>query len=421
MKCWLLPLALALALGGCGAPSPPQNTGGVSVPSGRCGRGLVVVGSDYQSTNVSLVGLDGAVLSSSLVYSASTSSALSAPLSGDVVTPNTPVTGAEVVLIDRYPASVLSWIDLATAQVRAQLDVRTGFASNPQDYLELSSAKAYVSRYETNSTPGVEPFDGGGDVLVVDPTVPGIVDRIDLSAAVDQAAGFLARAGPMVVVDEHAYVLVAAYDATFGQSAPSRVVTIDTTTDEIAGVTVLEGLHGCGALALSGDRLAVACSGVFGGDANASIAESAVVVLTIEGSVPNELTRHTAADIAGQPIGFAIDFAAADNLLVSALGSFVGDGADVTDALFSVGLTDGSVQEVWRNQQRPFELGQVRCVAPTAMASETSSLGCGDCWLADAEASQLHLLQLGAGGIEVVDSLTVETAIGLPPRALGRF
>ena len=126
--------ATALAwLAGCNAPDPPPTTGGTDLPPGACGRGAVVIGSDYQSTNVSLVGVEGEVLSPSFLSSATSSAGLTAPLSGDVAVPSMPAAGEEIVLLDRYPAAVLTWVDVVTGSVRAQLNVATGFAANPQD------------------------------------------------------------------------------------------------------------------------------------------------------------------------------------------------------------------------------------------------------------------------------------------------
>ena len=172
-------IALAVATMGCNAPLPPGSTGGIDTELGACGRGLVVVQSDYQSTNASLLGLGGQVLSSSFISSATESAELAAPLSGDVVVPTTPAFGAEIVLIDRYPASVLTWVRVEDATVRGQLNVGTGFASNPQDYLLVGDDKAYLSRNERNSQPGAEPFDLGSDLLVIDPGALAITRRID--------------------------------------------------------------------------------------------------------------------------------------------------------------------------------------------------------------------------------------------------
>jgi hypothetical protein len=388
------------------------------VPLGRCGRGLIIVGTDYQSTNVSLVGLDGAVLSSSFISSGSTSSALSAALSGDVVTSTTPQLGEEVVLIDRYPASVVTWLDVATGEVRAQLEVRTGFPSNPQDYLALSDDEAYVSRYETNPTPGQVEHDGGGDVLIIDPSVPSITGRIDLQPAVTEP-GFLPRAGRMVRDGDSVYVLLAAYDQTFASSAPSRIVTLR--DGAIAGVTVLDGLHGCSSLAIeplsTSPRLAVACSGNFGGDESATLAESGVVILaTFEDDIPVEIRRHAAS---AQPFGFGLDFIDDRRVLATALGSFGNGGPDVTDALLVVDIDSGDVTTVLRGKELPFELGDVRCT--TAVALEGSTAGCSSCWLADGEAGRLHRISVDADGAIVAESIQVDSSIGLPPRGVGRF
>ncbi|PKN46336.1 MAG: hypothetical protein CVU63_07695, partial [Deltaproteobacteria bacterium HGW-Deltaproteobacteria-20] len=82
---WLAVITL-LGSFACNVASP-DNTGGTDITAGACGRGLVVVNTDYQSTNVSLVAIDGKVLSTSFLSSASTPPGLSAPLGGDVVVP----------------------------------------------------------------------------------------------------------------------------------------------------------------------------------------------------------------------------------------------------------------------------------------------------------------------------------------------
>src|SRR5690606_21913440 len=99
----------------------------------------------YASANVALVGLDGSTLSGSFISSGSAAPSLNAALSGDVTLPGQRMTG-DIVLIDRFPNSVLTFVDVQTAEVTRQIPVRTGFDSNPQDFLELSAGKALVSR-----------------------------------------------------------------------------------------------------------------------------------------------------------------------------------------------------------------------------------------------------------------------------------
>ncbi|MBW2457411.1 MAG: hypothetical protein JRI68_23085 [Deltaproteobacteria bacterium] len=418
----------AATLVACGAPEPPGATGGTDVPVGLCGRGLVVVSTDFQSTNVSLVGTGGQVLSESFISSASADAQLSAPLSGDVVTPTEPQLGAEIVLLDRYPASVLTWVDVAAGTVRGQLDVATGFAANPQDYVAVSETKAYVSRHEGNPTPGAEPFDGGNDLLVVDPRGPQVVGRIDLLPAMDDAPGFLPRPNRMVRLAERLYVLLSGYSADYTDSAPSRIVTIEVATDTILGVTVLDGLHGCAGLAIAPrfapvgapvaqPDLAVACCGDCV-SANASLAEAGVVVLSTQGDLPTETDRWTAADLLGQPMGLSLDFVDDSHLLVTALGSFE---PPVLDAVFELAIQTGEVREILRSDEQPFELGEVRCLTAVAGADAPAEDACGGCFIADAEHNRLHRLAGAGTGLVLVESIVVDTSIGLPPRVLGRF
>lgn len=405
--------ALTLLLAGCDATAPPPTTGGVVLPEGPCGRGLVLVESDYQSTNVAIVGLDGAVLSSSFISSASASAALSAPLSGDVVVPTSPTSGAEVVLVDRYPAAVITWVYLATAAPRAQLDVSTGFAANPQDYLELAADKAYVTRLDANASPGAQPHDQGGDVLVVDPRAPAIIGRIALDAAMADAPGFLPRPNRMLRAGDDVYVLLSAYSADFSDSAPSRVVRIDAGRDAIAAVTVLPGLHGCAGLALARRAplaLAVACSGKFGGDSAPTLVESGVAILA--GDPLAVVASHEAAAI-GQPFGLSLAFADGA-ILTTALGAFGSGGApDTLDRLLRIGEA-GEPAALLSSASRPFELGEVACAL-----SDDDEAGCGRCFAADAERGALHRLDAAASAIEA--TLPIDDGIGLPPRYLGRF
>ena len=391
-----------LFLVGCGADAP-VSTGGVSVPMGPCGRGLVAVESDYQSTNVSLLATDGAVLSSSFI-SSSGEGALSAPLSGDVVAPTSPLLGNEVVLVDRYPAAVLTFVNLADAVVRAQLNVSTGFSSNPQDYLELATDRAYVSRYDANPSPDRQPFDRGSDLLRIDPRAPAIVERIDLTSAMSDAPGFLPRPSRMLASGERLYVLLAAYDARFTDSAASRLAVIE--NDAITGVAVLDGLHGCNALASRGSLVAVGCSGKFDGSTS-TLEEAGVALLDID--TLTETARFAAGDLVGQPLGFSLDFAGDDKLLLTAFGSL---SPETPDVAFELDTATGAAKRLV--EAPAFALGEVRCMSVVSDAEPAT--GCAWCYIADAALGVLHRVTP-----EAIDTVEPDTAIGLPPRYLGRF
>src|SRR6185369_5242395 len=97
--------------------------------------------------------------------------------------------------IDRGNAE-LAFVRPADCQVRAQLSVGTGFKANPRDVVRISATKAYVTRYETNGAPGAFPFDGGNDLLIIDPSAPSVTGRVDLSAYATSAPSAAISARP---------------------------------------------------------------------------------------------------------------------------------------------------------------------------------------------------------------------------------
>ena len=407
-----LSILVALATLACNAEEPPGSTGGSNQAPGPCGRGLVVVGTDYQSTNVSLLGFDGVVLSSSFVSSATAGAKVSAQLSGDVVLPSQSAVGAEIVLIDRYPASVLSWVRVQDAEIERQLSVRTGFAANPQDYLAISANKAYVTRLDSNPDTGQEPFDGGADVLIVDPSLPAISARLDLAPAMQgEPSEYFASPSRALLIDDTAFVLLQGYSKDFKSSAPSRVVRIDTAMDTIAETLVLSGLHGCAGLSLSpdGKQLAVICSGEFAGSSTPSPDKSGVVIVGLEGSLSEQL--RLSADFAQGPLGFAAAWVSDETLLVTAFGSLNRAGALARpDRVYEVSLVSGAAREILSSTDQAFSLGDVRC-APT----------CGACFVTDADRNVVHRFVVEQGSLASATRISVDTTIGLPPRVLGAF
>ncbi len=425
-------VALACIFIGC-APDVARGTGGTDRQPGACGRGLVVVSSDYQSSSVALVDTRGASLSPRFLSSASADVGLSSALSGDVVLPTSAALGSELVVIDRYPASVLSVVDVATGSVRAQLDVRTGFASNPQDFLGISSNAGWVSRYGSNPTPGGEPFDEGGDLLLLDLSRPAIEARLDLAPAMRDAPGFLPRPGRMVALGDLVFVLLSAYDVTFASSAPSRLAAFDGKTRALRGVRVLEGLHGCSALALeppyaadaqplAARRLAVGCSGEFAGGASPSLARAGIALFQANDAM-TELARFMAEDLVDRPIGFDLDFDERGGLVAVGFGSLDGPGPS-TDALFRLDLETGAVAIVATTASRPFELGGVRCIHRRFAVDPSSGAGsaCTEaCYVADGERGALLRLEPSGEGMALTGELSIGDGVGLPPRVLEIF
>ncbi|HYQ25912.1 MAG TPA: hypothetical protein VER04_01795 [Polyangiaceae bacterium] len=416
MTCVGFRLVLVVALlSGCSAPRVSPESHGVSVAPGACGRGLVVVESDYQSCNVSLLDFEGQVLSESLASSRTVSAGFGVALSGDVVTPTSPQDGSEIVLIDRYPAGVLRFVELTTAHVRAELSVATGFPSNPQDYLPLTSARAYVARYNANPNPGRQAWDAGGDILVVDPSVPAITGSIDLSAALaGERAQFTPHPARLLNVSGRAFALLAAYADDYKSGTSSRLVELDPESDSLISTLVLDGLRGCVSLALSPDerQLAVSCTGV--DLKNGKIQDSGLALLDIEGA-PRLEQRFDAAEFGDNPLGFAVSYAAPGVLLFNTLGHFDQESGELRalDSLLRLDTVSGQFDELLQSAGEPFTLGGVQCVP-----------SCGACFAADAKRSRGSVLRFAidsTGNFAAPTAIRAETRVGLPPRYLGVF
>lgn len=400
----------ALAALGCGAPEPPGSTGGTHATPGACGRGVGVVHTDesYASSNVSLLDWQGQVLSSSFISSATTDAKLSAKLTGDVVLPTSPTTGDRLVLIDRYPASVITWVDIETAKVSAQLSVRSGFAANPHDYLALDETRALVTRFGKNPDPDAGPLDRGDDVLVLDVGVPAPVASIDLSPALaDAGAGFHASPHRMVAAGERVVVSLLGHAADYSDAAPSRLAVIDPKAGSVGQVLVLDGLYECNGLALAPDEqsVAVSCSGRFHGGSEPDASESAVAIVKL-GPTLEETARWPADGEA--PFAFTLAWPSAGTLVATTFGS---ESPARPDTLVELDLATGARRTLLESQGEPFTLSDVSCAA-----------ACSTCFASDAGRGVVHAFAVDASGrLGAPSAIDVNDAIGLPPRWLGRF
>lgn len=410
------------ALGAC-EPEAPPTTGGVELeetfgPNGEeCGRGLAVVNTDYASTSLALVDLAGRTLSGSIVSSASVRPQLNAPLGGDVVLPSGWSRGGELVLLDRYPTSVLTFLELSTGEVRGQLDVGQGFAANPQDYLELDAGRALVTRYDQNPDVDAPLERRGDDVLVVDPRdleIRGVVDLSELRGD----AGFLVRPGRMLRLGDFVLVTSTGYDARFVDAAAARIFVLDARELRIVRSVTLEGMKNCGGLSLSpsGAELAVVCSGLVRGADAAAPGDSGLVWLSTEpdeGGAPRleELERLEAASLGFGPFLPHVAYVSDELLLAGASGAQEGADAGRPDRVFAVRRADAAAPEVLLESSRvPFSLGEIVCAT-----------GCGVCFVADATRGLVHRFELDAQALKERGSFAVESDIGLPPRLLGHL
>lgn len=403
-----LSVAGVITAAACSRYEPPTDTGGVALGPGACGA-VTVVSSDWEggSSSVAVLGFDGAIRSKSIVSSASEKTALSAAFSGDLVAPTASTLAPRFVLIDRS-ADVLTWVDAKTGKVSAQLSVATGFHPNPQDYLDVTASKAYVSRYEDNTkTPGTQAFDLGGDLLVLDSEKPAIVGRIDLHDAFVDEPGIAPSPSRMLLLDGKAYILCSAYAHNFKNQGDSKLVVVDTATDAIESVTTLSGSHGCRGLAVSPDRskLAVTCSGDYAGSNDPKLDTSALVVL--DRAQLSTLARVPATTFGANPLAESIAFPTNDSVLFTTMGSLETTPTH-RDALVRSSL-DGSQHAVLlESKDQVVSLGEVRCQTE-----------CGACFVTDAERVEVDRFPIGASGLGAPTPIQVKDGIGALPRYLG--
>src|SRR5690606_16767868 len=163
----------------------------------------------------------------------------------------------------------LTWIDPTTCKPLRQLDVSTGFYSNPYDVIAVSPTKAYVTRYERNAAPTPDPadHDEGDDLLIIDPSVPAITGRIALSsyAVTVPNATILARPAGALLIEDKLYVMLASLSSDFLAAGHGRLAVVDTATDQVTDTIDIPDFKNCGSMSYveSTKTLVVGCGGSF--------------------------------------------------------------------------------------------------------------------------------------------------------------
>jgi hypothetical protein len=367
---------------------------------------MVLLASDYRSTNIALRDASGASLSRSLLSTASGSAGISFALSGDVVLPSEPVPpGGEVVLVDRYGTNVLTFVDPVSGAVRAQLPVGTGFEANPQDFLALGPSRALVTRFGTDPRPGDAPFDGGDDVLVIDPSAPRILGRV----ALPTKEGVPARAGSLTRLGDRVYLNLRRLSSDFDRAVDGDLAVLSAETGEFEGLVPLPGLRNCGKPVFSSrGRVAVACSGLFDpARSRFDTVGAAVVVGRLDGLVLRVDRRWDAASLDVSPTGDAV-WLDDDTILFSAYG-----GGGRGDALHL--LRDGEERPVSLTTiARPFTMGPLRCTDSPSRRCVTT--------MADAAALLVVAPNLDPrAALPTLRTVSAPDVTGLPLRDLAFF
>lgn len=405
----ILPL-LCLAVA-CNVENTTPDTGGVGVAgASSCPHGLTVLLSDYASTQVALSALDGETASRSFISTGSAETdGLSFALSGDVVLPSARPGSGRVVLVDRFGTNVITWLDPADARVLGQLAVGTGFDSNPNDYLELDDRFAFISRYGQNPEPGREPFDTGGDLLLVDTEAQQIVGNLPFEVTEDLAP----RPGGMTRIGDEILVSLVRISRDFSKTGESELAGVSVATRQLDFRMRYAGLKNCGrpVPSPSGDLLAVACTGNLNQQGVVSdVNESALVLLDPHSTPPREVRRIPARDLVKEPIQSGIAFASESRLLLKTQTSIVGS---ENNRWLALDLDTQSITTLL--EASPDAQGKGRGVLYGSMSC---SPGCSDvCLLADADLGVLERVRFDSAGTpELLSPIVVDAKSGLPPR-----
>lgn len=380
------------------------DSGGTEAGGPACPTALTILCTDYTTTNIAISRLDGITLSGSFVSSGSTATGLTTALSGDIAVPFVPPPSGRVLLIDRYGTNVLTWMDPATAAVIQELAVGTGFQANPHDYIEVSPTQAFVSRYGTNPDPGQQPFDQGGDLLIIDTSKYTITGRIAMpedNPALQPCPHTMNWLGGDVVVT------LQRYSSDFSQVGDGRFVGVSPTTQAVDWTVTVTGLQACGRVYLSpsGRTAAIACSSNENSASVFSPANSDIVLYDATQAPPVETKRLGLGTSLNAGIQPEIAFVTEDVILALTYGG----NATAGDTAFSVNTTTGDVTAL-AAESMALAYGGVSC-----------SPGCGDvCLITDSEQNALIRWQTAEdGGLTPLSNVTVDPTVGLPPVDIG--
>ena len=402
------PLARDASTSEAGPGNTPMDSS-AEVAVGQVG-GIVVVNSNYiDSTSISFLDRAGNLVSDGCFNSGTGVTGLTPTLSGDVVLPTQVPSGGPVAIVDRGQG-VLTWLDAATCMPLRQLAVGTGFASDPHDVVTLSSSKAYVTRYAENgsATPAVDDFDDGDDLLIIDPSHPKILGRIDLKPFAP--AGVLPSADHALLAEGKVFVSLNAISLDFKTYGTGRIVMVDPVADQVTGTIDLPGMKNCGAMTYlaSEKKLLVACAGSFSDLQQAD--SSAVVTLDLSTSPPAVIAQVAAASAGGLPFSNTTVAALDGNTVFGvALGAYSNL---PPDCLWSLPMSGALPVKVFESTEA-YALGAVLVDSANSRVLVTDGTA--------KTSAFLRVFDFAGGTFTAGPTIKTNPAQKLPPRALAWY
>ncbi|HEY6561494.1 MAG TPA: hypothetical protein VI072_29675 [Polyangiaceae bacterium] len=408
-------LGLSVLLVACNVDEKGGKPGGVDLrDSGQCPQGTAIVLTDFKSTQIALSDLEGRTLSASFISTASAQvSGMGLPLSGDVGLPSARPASKNIVLLDRYGTNVITWVNPETAVVIGQLPVGTGFESNPRDYVEVDQQRAYVTRWGQNGAGGKEPFDRGGDMLIIDVGERRIVGAVEFPIE----EGLPPRPGAITRVGDEYIVTLERVAEDFATTGDSILAAVSPETDEIVWQQRIEGKKNCGRLepSPSGRRFALACSGEIDDDGAAtSLAGSGILVFERAPNGLREIERFEPQELLNELVQSEVAFIDEDRLLYKTQTPWIGAGNNRLAA-----LTMSSRETKVLLEARPDEDGMGKGLTYVGLFCAS---GCAStCLMADSDRGVLQKIVTTDTDVTVGEAIQVEDEVGLPPVGIGAW
>ncbi len=408
MKRMVPALFLILAVG-CsdGRPCPAADLPALeTLPS------FAVVDSDYTSSAIALLDAEGALLDGAWVDSGSAAPGIVAALSGDVSLPTAPVTGGELMLLDRFGVDVVDRFDLRAGAVLSQLDVQlssregsSGFRANPHDAVRLEDGTFLVSRFEPNLDPAAPPLDAGNDLVRVGDDGP--ISRIAMGAldATVEGTTIFARPGRIAPLGDAFVVGLGRFGYDFGVVGPGAVAVVTLDPPSVIGLD-LPGLANCPSVRPSpeGDAVLVLCTGPYEARSPERRRTAGIVRLVDAGEGPEIAQTWRAAEHPESPVptqepvplgGMRVATPAIDE-------------AESADRLIVVDLATGDVVE-------PYVAARTFVLGVGVFDAGTSLLLVPD---ADAGIVRFHV---DGASLTPMDPVEASPCRALPPREIGRL
>jgi hypothetical protein len=315
-----------------------------------------------------------------------------------VVLPSQPQRGNQLVVIDRGN-NALTFVDPASCAIDHQFSVKgTLTRANPHDVVIVSDTKAYVTRYERNSTTG-------DDLYVVDPRTGTSPGRIELRAFAAEVEGETIQARPDRAVIAAGKVMVtldsssATYPYVYGEG---RLVVIDPELDAVTQSLPLGGLKNCEGIDYlpAAQVVLVSCNGTYGSPDQ--LLESGVAVIDVATTPITLKQKISAQAFTGGPVTFLWVLGAPtatqpNRAFTATLGSFGGDPDQVQLFDFVSGTTKPILSSGAYNLGRP-ALAPGRLLVPDGIAAQP----------------RIHVLDV-TGTPNELSAFTSDPDKGLPP------